>query len=78
MHRQQINKKLVVHIFRHTHVSILAEMGVPLYVIQHRVGHGDSRITRRIYLHVTQKAKKDLADKLSIFPTQDIKNIKSN
>lgn len=78
MHRQQINKKLVVHIFRHTHVSILAEMGVPLYVIQHRVGRGDSRITRRIYLHVTQKAKKDLADKLSIFPTQDIKNIKSN
>lgn len=49
MKRQNIKKKLVTHIFRHTHVSKLAEMGVPLYVIQQRVGHGDSRITRRIY-----------------------------
>lgn len=72
--RQNISKKLTVHIFRHTHVSILAEMGVPLYVIQRRVGHGDSRITGRIYLHVTQKAKKDLAEKLNEFPTESPKN----
>ena len=68
MRRQHIQKNLVTHIFRHTHVSVLADMGAPLYVIQHRVGHGDSRITRRIYLHVTQKAKKDLAQKLDVFP----------
>lgn len=68
MRRQNINKKLVTHIFRHTHVSKLAEMGVPLYVIQHRVGHGDSRVTRRIYLHVTKKAQNDLINKLNEFP----------
>ena len=72
--RQNISKTLTVHIFRHTHVSILAEMGVPLYVIQRRVGHGDSRITSRIYLHVTQKAKKDLAEKLNDFPNENPKN----
>ena len=72
--RQNISKTLTVHIFRHTHVSILAEMGVPLYVIQRRVGHGDSRITSRIYLHVTQKAKKDLAEILNDFPNEKPKN----
>lgn len=63
--RQNIHKTLGSHIFRHTHVSILADMGVPLYVIQHRVGHGNSRITREIYLHVTKKAKRNLSEKLT-------------
>nr|WP_305068856.1 tyrosine-type recombinase/integrase [Limosilactobacillus equigenerosi] len=51
-----MNKPLSSHIFRHTHISKLAELGVPLYVIQQRVGHNDSRITNEIYLHVTEKA----------------------
>jgi integrase len=46
-------------------------MGVPLYVIQQRVGHGDSRITRRIYLHITKKVKKDLANKLQNFSIEN-------
>lgn len=52
------------HMFRHTHVSKLAEMGVPLYAIQDRLGHSSSKTTEAIYLHVTKKAKKDLLDKL--------------
>ena len=52
-----IKKPLSTHIFRHTHVSKLAEMGVPLYIIQNRLGHSDSEITSRVYLHVTKKAK---------------------
>ncbi|MCQ2570102.1 MAG: site-specific integrase, partial [Limosilactobacillus sp.] len=52
----KINKPVSSHIFRHTHISKLAELGVPLYVIQQRVGHSDSRITNEIYLHVTKKA----------------------
>ena len=32
--------------------------------LQRRVGHGDSRVTREIYLHVTKQAKKELAQKL--------------
>lgn len=53
----KINKPLTTHIFRHTHVSKLAELGVPLYIIQDRVGHAASETTRDIYLHVTRKAK---------------------
>lgn len=52
------------HIFRHTHISKLAELGVPLYVIQQRVGHANSKITRQIYLHVTDEAIKKETPKL--------------
>ena len=32
-------------------------MGVPLRVIQKRVGHADSDITQKIYLHVTKQTE---------------------
>lgn len=53
-----LDKPLSTHIFRHTNISKLAELGVPLYIIQNRVGHADSDITQKIYLHVTNRAKK--------------------
>lgn len=59
-----IDKPISSHIFRHTHISKLAELGVPIYVIQQRVGHADSKVTRQIYLHVTQKAIEKEASKL--------------
>ena len=51
------NKRISTHIFRHTHISKLAELEVPLYVIQKRVGHSSSKVTEKIYLHVTEKMK---------------------
>ena len=60
----EIDKPVSSHIFRHTHISKLAELGVPLYVIQNRVGHDSSDITKKIYLHVTDKAKEKLDSKL--------------
>lgn len=66
--KEKIHKKLVTHIFRHTHVSKLAEQGWSLNVIQHRVGHGNSRITRNIYLHITKKVKDAALDRLQDFP----------
>ncbi|MEF3312360.1 tyrosine-type recombinase/integrase [Paenibacillus sp. GYB004] len=45
---------LTLHSLRHTHVSLLAEAGVELPVIQERIGHKNDEITRRIYLHVTK------------------------
>lgn len=60
----EIDKPISTHIFWHTHISKLAELGIPLYVIQQRVGHEDSKITQQIYLHVRQEAIKKEADKL--------------
>ena len=60
------NRKISTHIFRHTHISKLAEIGVPLHVIQRRVGHASEKITREIYLHITNKMKSDTKDLLEL------------
>lgn len=61
-----IETKMHTHIFRHTHISMLAELGVPLLVIMERVGHEDREITEKIYTHVTRKQNDDLAAKLEL------------
>lgn len=63
--KHDFGKIITTHTFRHTHVSKLAELGVPLYVIQHNVGHSNSKITREVYLHVTKKAQQELRNKLN-------------
>lgn len=62
----KIDKTLSLHAFRHTHISKLAELGVPLYLIQNRVGHKDAETTKEIYLHVTKKAEQKLDSKLNL------------
>lgn len=52
-----LGREITPHALRHTHVSLLAENGVPLDVISRRIGHEDSSVTRQIYLHITQKQK---------------------
>lgn len=58
--RMGIDKNISTHIFRHTHISKLAEMGLPLYSIQTRVGHENSQVTESIYLHITKKMKDEV------------------
>lgn len=59
--------KLTSHIFRHTHVSKLAEQGVALEMIKKRVGHADSKITEEIYYHITGKARTDFEHQIDAF-----------
>lgn len=61
-----ITKHATPHIFRHTHISMLAEAGVDIANIMKRVGHDDAKTTTRIYLHVTNKMKQDDANKVNI------------
>lgn len=58
-------KKLSSHIFRHSHVSLLSELNVPLKAIMERVGHSDANTTLSIYNHVTKKSKKEVINKLN-------------
>ncbi|WP_192803533.1 tyrosine-type recombinase/integrase, partial [Streptococcus agalactiae] len=50
-----INKRLKIygdyhtHLFRHSHISFLAEKGIPLNAIMDRVGHSDPKTTLSIY-----------------------------
>jgi len=70
-----ITKKATPHIFRHTHISMLAEAGVDLPTIMKRVGHEDQETTLKIYTHVTEKMKKNANDKIKNY-FKDILNHK--
>lgn len=50
-----LNRRITPHTLRHTHASLLLENGVDIYAISRRLGHENSKITREIYLHVTEK-----------------------
>lgn len=58
------HKNLSSHIFRHTHISWLAEKGYPLKAIMDRVGHEDSKITNQIYTHVTKNMRANILEDL--------------
>ena len=57
LQKLQCDKPLHAHIFRHTHASLLAEAGYSLEAVSRRLGHSDSEITKKIYLHITEKIK---------------------
>ena len=59
------NVKLSTHMFRHTHVALLVEAGVPIKVISERLGHSKIDTTLNIYTHVTENMKLDLRLKLN-------------
>lgn len=52
------------HSFRHTHVALLIEAGIPIKVISERLGHKDINTTLQIYTHVTENMVVDLKSKL--------------
>lgn len=58
------DKELSSHIFRHSHISLLAEKNIPLKAIMDRVGHEDAEITNRIYTHVTSAMKSNIIEQL--------------
>lgn len=58
------NFKLTSHVFRHSHISLLAELGFHIREIMERVGHSDEKTTIQIYTHVTEKMKRDSFEKL--------------
>ena len=64
---RQVNipgKHISAHIFRHTHITMLAAMGVPLKAIMKRVGHNKPATTLEIYTHVSDSMQKQLRDSL--------------
>lgn len=52
-----IGRQITAHALRHTHASLLLENGIPIETISRRLGHENSKVTKEIYLHVTEKLK---------------------
>ncbi|TNJ68185.1 site-specific integrase [Paenibacillus hemerocallicola] len=59
----ELPEALTPHSLRHTHVTLLAEAREELVVIQERLGHKNDDITKRVYLHVTQKQRELVPDR---------------
>ena len=56
-------KKLVtinfkIHSLRHTHASLCIDKGIPIEYISKRLGHEDTKVTQRIYIHKTEAGQK--------------------
>lgn len=52
---------ITLHGLRHTHASLLMEMGVHAKVIQERLGHADATLTMDTYAHVLHTLQSDTA-----------------
>lgn len=60
-----IGKPLSSHSLRHTHASLLFEQGFTIDEVARRLRHGDSQITRDVYVHVTKKLREKDAEKIT-------------
>ncbi|MEY8463489.1 tyrosine-type recombinase/integrase [Streptococcus merionis] len=54
-----------IHMLRHSHITLLAELQIPLKAIMERVGHVDESITLKVYSHVTQSVENELRNRLN-------------
>ncbi len=61
----KLNEELTPHSLRHTHTSLLAEVGVSLPEIMERLGHKDDETTKHVYLHITKTMKKEASHKFA-------------
>ncbi|WP_099832564.1 tyrosine-type recombinase/integrase [Streptococcus suis] len=57
---------LTSHVLRHSHISLLSELNIPLKVIMDRVGHSDEKTTLGIYTHVTKSMQDNVREKLEV------------
>lgn len=67
-------KKIRIHGLRHSHVSLLIEMGFDAVAIADRVGHESIDITYR-YAHLFPSKGKKIAQKLNLQREEDFKNV---
>lgn len=58
-------KVIRIHDLRHSHVSLLINMGYSAVAIGNRVGHESVEITYR-YAHLFPTVQKEMADKLNV------------
>ena len=65
--RNIIWKRITLHEFRKTHVSLCAMANMNLEDIMYRVGHKDSKITRQVYNYFYPEREERSADQFAQF-----------
>ena len=59
-----ISEDFKFHDLRHTQASLMIAAGVPMKVVQNRLGHSDYAITANTYSHLFQGAQAEAAERL--------------
>ena len=57
-------KKIRLHDLRHSHASMLIEMGIPILEVRDRLGHENVETTLNTYGHLYPNKQTELANKL--------------
>jgi integrase len=55
------------HIFRHTHATLLSELGEPVKIAQAILGHADIETTLSVYTHSVPESERRAEEKLAQF-----------
>lgn len=58
-------KKIRVHDIRHSHASLLIELGFQPLLVSERLGHENIETTLQTYSHLYPNKQQEVADKLS-------------
>ena len=67
-------KRIRIHDLRHSHISLLIEMGYSAVAIADRAGHESINITYN-YAHLFPSTQSDMADKLNQFRKDGTDNV---
>lgn len=65
--KYNLSKKITIHEFRKTHVSLCAMADMNLEDIMYRVGHKDSKMTRQVYNYFYPEREERSADQFAQF-----------
>ena len=63
-------RQIRVHDIRHSHASMLMNMGVPIKQISERLGHENIETTLETYAHLYEEKEKELRDKLEFYASK--------
>ena len=59
-------RQITIHQFRHSHATLLYKYNIPLKAIKDRLGHSNINTTTSVYVHLDNKQKKKVQQKLSL------------
>ncbi len=59
--------RITFHQLRHTHVALLAHLGIDIHKISKKVGHSEETTTLRTYMHILEKTEHEDAKRLDMF-----------